>query len=335
MFLFALLNKRHMKAIGWISAAIICVSVFGIKMQNKAAVHNIVAQVDNSNISKTDAINIMAGSATLVGTVENKAASVPLRYKYGFFYADESFDEANFEQYVSQNKKNLNIKYASYLSNNTFAVKIENLKSNTVVKYCAVMSVGDSVYSHTPFKTFKTTELQISTDKKVDLGLSVDWAGYNIGASAPSEYGNYFGWGDITGSVKSTRYKDYVVETSDDDKNVVPDYDIATSLWGEEWRMPTLTEVKELLDKCTWTWVEYKKTNGYAITGPNGNTIFLPAAGCRYGNTICVTGERGSYWTGDLCNSYNAYYLYFNNNYHGYNYFLCYGGRSVRAVAKK
>lgn len=309
------------------------------KKSNKTLNHDNIVVKYNDIITTSDACNITFSSAMLIGQVKNIASSKSPKYRYGIIYIDKKqLIDSEFDNYIIKAVKNEQsfgkyLKYATHISNDKYVIKFDQLNPNTEFEYCALLLLNDTTIYKGELMSFATSKIEISKEQKVDLGLSVKWAGYNIGAKSPEEFGDYFGWGDITGMVKSTKYSDYsFVESKKEEYN--PEYDIATSMWGSEWRMPSLDEVKELLDKCTWTWIKYGNVNGYAVTGPNGNTLFLPAAGCRYGNTICVMGERGSYWIGDICNSYKAYYLYFNNKYHGYNYFLCYGGRSVRAVVK-
>ena len=78
-------------------------------------------------------------------------------------------------------------------------------------------------------------------------------------------------------------------------------HDPATANWGAGWRMPTTKQIQELIDKCTW---EFEGT-GYRVTGPNGNSIFLPAAGYRYGGKVYGNGNAGYYATGEIQGSYH------------------------------
>ena len=101
--------------------------------------------------------------------------------------------------------------------------------------------------------------------------------------------------------------------------------------------MPTKEELEELIDKCDWQWTTQGGHNGYKVTGPNGNSIFLPAAGWRYGTLLSLAGAFGLYWssTPDGSNSLLAYRLYFNSGSH-YVYWLNRSlGPSVRPVSDK
>lgn len=175
----------------------------------------------------------------------------------------------------------------------------------------------------------------VTEGQTVDLGLSVNWAGWNIGANSPEETGGLYGWADPTGERTSTDFSDYPSATPPDNISGT-EYDIAIAKWGAEWRMPTVEETKELSEKCTWEWTEYKSVMGMMVTGPNGNCIFLPAAASRTGENVSnQVGKRGCYWTGTLYpgNSNFADYLYFYDNGHfGDRNTRRYIGHSVRAV---
>ncbi|MBQ4621338.1 MAG: hypothetical protein IJB28_01640, partial [Bacteroidaceae bacterium] len=119
----------------------------------------------------------------------------------------------------------------------------------------------------------------------VDLGLpsGLRWATCNVGASSPEEYGDYFAWGETTTkssytSSNSTTYNLSVPTLQSrgiigSDGNLTAAYDVATANWGGSWRMPTLDEMEELLNKCTWTWTTQNGVKGRKVTGPNGNSI--------------------------------------------------------------
>ena len=169
----------------------------------------------------------------------------------------------------------------------------------------------------------------------VDLGLSVKWATCNVGASSPEEYGDYFAWGE-------TRPKPTYVEDNSTSFNMAGWGDIggnsrcdpATANWGGDWRMPTMDEFQELLRECTWEWTTQNGHNGYKVTGPNGQSIFLPAAGWRYGDDKNDVGLNGFYWssTPDESNTDDAYYLCFFEDCHYVGWLGRYYGRSVRPV---
>lgn len=149
----------------------------------------------------------------------------------------------------------------------------------------------------------------------IDLGLSVKWASFNIGASAPTEYGGLYGWGDITG-INHSENNDEYPSANPPSSICGTEYDIATKEWGNNWRMPSQAEMEELAEKCSWEWTAVNGVNGMNVTGPNGNSIFLPAAASRTGETVSnQVGQRGCYWSGTLwSDSQFASYLYFYDN---------------------
>ena len=138
----------------------------------------------------------------------------------------------------------------------------------------------------------------------VDLGLSVKWATCNVGASRPEYYGGLYAWGETeqkgiynwnsyrfaNGSgydlTKYCNNSEYGYEGFADDKTVLdPEDDVAHVLWQGDWRMPSAKELMELMDKCDWTWVDSGDASGYMVTGPNGNSIFMPTPGYSQGGT--------------------------------------------------
>ena len=168
----------------------------------------------------------------------------------------------------------------------------------------------------------------------VDLGLSVKWATCNVGASTPGRYGNYYAWGET--STKSNYGYDnsasYGKSWSDIGGN--SSRDAATANWGGSWRMPTKAEFQELIDNCTWTWTTQNGHKGYKVTGKNGQSIFLPAAGYRRGATLNGDGEDGYYWSSTPYESYTdrACIVYFFEGGRNVNEGYRYNARSVRPV---
>lgn len=189
----------------------------------------------------------------------------------------------------------------------------------------------------------------------VDLGLPSGtlWATCNVGADHPEEYGDYFAWGETApkeyyfwntykwcNGSNDTMTK-YCTESScgesgytDNKTELDPDDDAACENWGSSWRMPSLEQQQELVDNCTWTWENCDGVNGYLVTGPNGNTMFLPASGRRWGGAI-DTGKNGFYWSRTL-RADNSRYAYILNFISGNVYWdksnYRYDGFAVRAV---
>lgn len=148
--------------------------------------------------------------------------------------------------------------------------------------------------------------------KYVDLGLSVKWSTCNIGATTPEEYGNYYAWGEIIikgqySENNSITYDKYCTDIAGN-----PKYDAARANWGGTWRLPTAKEFDELKNECTWQWKTCNGVDGYMITGPNGNSIFFPAAGSRYLTALDYEKDYGLYWTSTPSDEYNIYSFSFD-----------------------
>ncbi len=218
-----------------------------------------------------------------------------------------------------------------------------------------------------------------STVPAVDLGLSVKWAPMNVGASAPEEFGNYYAWGETKAygeedptngqnyrSSDSTSYRKdfydwttykfcegsrmsltkYCVNTSEgvvDNKTMLDlSDDAAHATMGGRWRIPTDDELAELREKCTWTWGEANGVAGYTVTGPNGNSIFLPAAGCRSNQSHGLVADKGpihvgggGYWSSSLerdKSSSLAWRLNFGEKVVSWSYESRCEGATIRAV---
>ena len=138
----------------------------------------------------------------------------------------------------------------------------------------------------------------------VNLGLSVLWCDHNVGADTPEDYGDYYTFDEASSAARSM---------------------------GSGWRLPTETELRELKNKCTWSWTG----SGYRVTGPNGNSIYLPAAGYRDGSSPYGVGSYGYYWSSTPNDSDSAYYLSFYSGNHSVHWSSRSGGDSVRPVRAK
>lgn len=169
----------------------------------------------------------------------------------------------------------------------------------------------------------------------VDLGLSVKWATCNVGAKTAEEYGNYYAWGETKPKDNYSSDNSVTFNQSISDFSGNPQYDAATANWGEGWKMPTLAQMEELSSRCTWEWIKQNGVRGYKVTGPNGNIIFLPASGYRFGTSF-TDGSCGYtyYWSSTPRSSHvsYAYYLRFGSGGHDLNYEARYCAYSVRPV---
>lgn len=174
----------------------------------------------------------------------------------------------------------------------------------------------------------------VSVPEAVDLGLSVKWASFNLGASAPEEFGDYYAWGETNikdyyewsnyrwcnGYNRLTKYSTAPSSGYNgftDGKSVLdPEDDAAHVNLTGNWRMPTDEEWTELRERCTWTWTTQNGITGRLVTGPNDNSIFLPAAGYRYATKLYDAESYGFYWSSSLSidNPVSAWYVYFNSD---------------------
>ena len=184
------------------------------------------------------------------------------------------------------------------------------------------------------------SEYTTSRTQFIDLGLPSGtlWADRNIGAEAPEDYGDHFRWGETTPFTENS--DDY--EYRDLGENIAgTEYDVATSMLGKGYQMPTEEQLKELKHYCTWEQSTINDVYGMKVTGPNGNSIFLPAAGGRidhlYNDGICAY-----YWSRTLCSrdklaieaadQHNAYILFFDSWSNEVWYDTRTDGQTVRAV---
>lgn len=161
----------------------------------------------------------------------------------------------------------------------------------------------------------------------IDLGIGTKWACCNVDANSPTEIGGYYAWGE-------TETKDYYGMGNHLAKDVRTDIaatslDVAHVKWGEKWRMPSKEQIQDL-NKCKYQWVVFNGVIGGLFTGPNGNSIFLPAAGRRNGHDLESFGKAGYYAS-------STYFVY-NTNFDS-NHFnpICMGeqlGHPVRPIIK-
>ena len=198
--------------------------------------------------------------------------------------------------------------------------------------------------------TQSATSGKINGHEWVDLGLSVKWATCNVGATKPEGSGNYYAWGETkpksdyswvtykwcNGTANSlTKYNTSSDYGTVDNKTMLDRADdAARANWGGSWRMPTDAEWTELRTQCTWTWTSQNGVNGREVTGPNGNSIFLPAAGYRYGTSLNYVGSYGIYWSSSLDYTLYAWHVHFTSDYVDRDYGHRYYGQSVRPVTE-
>ncbi len=185
----------------------------------------------------------------------------------------------------------------------------------------------------------------------VDLGLPSGtlWAACNIGADEPTGLGSYFAWGETSVKERYDNSNSVWYDTDYPHDVLTAEHDAATVAWGAPCRLPTMEEYTELYQNCTWTWkVNYSGSlvNGFLATSDvNGNSVFFPAAGLKYGDEVdFALGTGGDYWSstsfydGSNKGGYAFEFSYdIDNNstivLPGQWYWRCYGF-SVRAVTR-
>ena len=229
------------------------------------------------------------------------------------------------------------------------------------------VSVGTAIITATTYDggRSETCGVCVSAPEAVDLGLTsgLKWSSCNIDASAPEDYGNYFGWGEVEPAYNSkldmlnhvggfgwneyqwcdgsnrelTKYCTNKSYGTVDNKTVLdPEDDAARVNWGGAWRMPTWSDWYELLAQCEWTRTTQNGIDGFLVTGSNNNSIFLPSAGVIASYYLDYAGTCGYYWTTALSSETptSASIFFFNTqDYFRNDIPRAYGG-SIRPVTE-
>ncbi len=210
-----------------------------------------------------------------------------------------------------------------------------NERTNTI----AEIENGDGYY------TISWSQYGLDVANAVDLGLSVKWAdvnvdmGYDDNAALTPENPQdddsrmlecLIGWGDPTGVNRSTLDSSYPQVNSISGTS----YDVATVKWGKRWRIPTQSEYQELLSDCSWVWEERNGSYGYKVTGPNGNSIFLPTTGFRDGSSY-YKDESGLYWAATMAEDSYPYFLLLDDSIKELRSMYKHKGYAIRPVQDK
>jgi len=217
-------------------------------------------------------------------------------------------------------------------------------------------------------------EYHIPNAVDLGLPSGILWSDCNLGATSAEELGYYYGYGEIKpkGKNEDWKYNSFSVAPSKLEKireilekemrarkvirkgmeenirdmvndrlkdlsleiTIEPEGDVASISLGNDWRIPTDADFTELRQTCSWVWREDSKTKGYQVTGPNGNSIFLPCAGKATNDDYTQSASCGCYWSSNLyTESYPyAWYLYFSKEFVYRGYFYLYVGMSIRPV---
>ena len=235
----------------------------------------------NTVVSTVAPTAVTAQSATLGGS----ASGAPADAAFGIVIAAVPDDEAV--------RSGLVVPAEGGAS--SFSLDCAGLAPNTNYYYAAYADLGSGVvYGNIEQFTTSGVNIDLDTDL-VDLGLSVKWARFNVGAVAESDFGGRFGYGDKSGVSNSINMSDYasgdIYRTAND---------VANSAWSGSVTLPTAADFEELFSLCSKEWTVVDGVSGYRLTGPNGNSIFLPAAGSRTINSVENAGLAGEYATGSI-----------------------------------
>ena len=280
-------------------------------------------------VTTGEALGITDSGATIQGTVNGTDKPVTCGVIYG---TTDNLDATNGTMVTTTAKGD-------------YSVELTGLEAGTTYYYRVFIVTNEGEYKYGEVCSFVTKKNLINGHEVVDLGLSVKWASCNVGAESPEEYGDYFAWGETAtksdySSSTSVTYGLSVEELEfrgiiGPEGNLTAAYDAGTVNWGESWRMPTLDEMKELFNNCTWEWTTQNGVKGYKFTGLNGNLIFLPAAGYRDNTSLYGAGSHGYYWSATPYSDGDyAFYLFFYSDNYYWDYSYRYYGRTVRPVSK-
>lgn len=203
--------------------------------------------------------------------------------------------------------------------------EVEKIQPGTGVRITCGPSEGTAVTASitlTQVSNNRTMTLKVNreglTHNAVDLGLSVMWCDRNLGALSVEGIGNYYAWGEVEPK-ESYSWKTYAYGSSENNVKDIglnisgTQYDAATKMLGDGWRMPTRAEFIEMKYKCTWERATVNGVEGYRATGPSGKSIFFARRGGHYyswglysednfyawmaNRSIDVTGKAGNFWT--------------------------------------
>jgi len=254
----------------------------------------------NVSVSSGDAYNLGVASATIKVQLAGSYANYN-GLRCGLVYG------------TSQDLQNDNSRLETptqSCSGGSCEITLSGLTPDVPYWYCAFVEVnGQRIYQQEDAKNFKTT--LFPEPEIVDLGLSVKWASFNVGATSSTERGLYIGWGDPTGLHTSHSYDDYGYSTTSMNIGFNPDYDTPYATWQKKWRMPTRSEFEELYEKTTVTYETVGSVGCYKFTGKNGNSIYLPVTGLYTAYSSSSTDYRqtqyGWYWTAECSASKEPY----------------------------
>lgn len=328
-----------MKKLFYLLCSVLMCLLMGCEPKEPVEPNNPSGSTDSAlvKIETGDATDITQTSATVRGIIKVDLKKYQ-SYEFGIYYCSAS-DIANDNDGVLIDGKDL--------VGNEFTINLKDLTENTEYFYSAYLRVGDLEYELGDVKVFTTLASSGNSSgtgnpsdseepltpspgttgidngfEYVDLGLSVKWATCNVGALSIKNNGHYFSWAEIKPKKdyrwETYEYGDEIGFTKycynskhgvvDNLRELKMEDDAAHVYWGGLWRMPTKEELFELRIKCDWEFYEETDACGYIVTGPNGNSIFMPNAGSYSYDRVSAECNMGYYWSSTLSDntSYNA-----------------------------
>ena len=180
--------------------------------------------------------------------------------------------------------------YEAESEGNSYTITVSGLVPGKTYYYVSYAQVN-AEEKYGEVKSFSTAEQELEF---VDLGLSVEWATVNVGATKPEEVGGLYGYGDKTLFNVSTQAADYI-----DTDILNTENDLATMYIPGAFT-PSETQMQELVDNTTIESATVGGVAGYRFTAANGNSIFLPLTGTRTGSEVSGADALGAYWTSSV-----------------------------------
>lgn len=301
----------------------------------------------NASVAKVNSYGrvtaVGKGSATITATTEDGkySAKIGVKVKVALYISSKDVSIYIGDTYKLDYTNNTDQDLIWESSDNSVATVDGRGKVTGIGVGSTTIKVTTADGRRTDNSTVNVLKKVVYKAEAVDLGLSVLWSAYNLGATSPEEYGEYFSWGETAPKIGYSRdsYSFFdnsmnsCVDIGEDISGTK--YDAAHVNVGNGWRMPTKSELLELKNNSKWEWTKYNGTNGYKIIGPNGNYIFLPAAGYMIFKTITRLGEWTEYWSSS--NDHNAFAFLLVDNGHSpvVISFEKYYGYSIRPVKSK
>ena len=275
--------------------------------------------------------------------VNGAAAIVGDGSEAGFYFKNISTGESQHVPFSENSVENYNLySYQNIITRCVMTGKIDNLDYGKYTYQTYLRTDDGIIYSDDVYEFEKSLTLcpDDNHPHAIDLGIGVKFACCNVGASAPWEYGGYYAWGETEEKERyapdSYKYCKYSIDDFEYQYQSLgrdisgTQYDVAHVKWGGGWHMPSNSQFVQLQVSCSNEWISLNGVEGTKITGSNGGTIFLPAAGCRWYDGTNYAGSDVFYWssTQTIFSSSHSFHLNFRMYQDNYRFY----GECVRPV---